>query len=534
MELGYSWLVKDFHPTTVAKANGRWRLLILDGHNSHLTYGFCYFAKTEKIMVICLPPHTTHVLQPCDVGVFGPLAAAWKKQVRLASRQQIRITPNNFLHFYSRARATSVTPVTIFSSFMHAGISPLNPAMISPALFEPSKNTTTAPAPTVHVVLPTLLEPVSLPLSILPTTPTPALSAGPSTSPTSGDAVEEETPLAAPVAYQLVNEPVRPSRTASQMEWTAYADACDAYQIQCREIMSTGFARQTIMAHENGKLRMQLHDKRGSKRAQKDVINGPRHMTDDENLLALKLRDFRDHVKEIGGILAPALAELKLLQRKAKNEHHEAERAAREWEKAVAREAKRVREEEEKAAKQAKRDEEKRVRDEKKAREAAEAAERKRVREEKAAQRRFEEAQRKADAAERKAELAQQKAEAAQRKAEAKAAAAADEEEEGGEEADESGRGTKKRKKRSDAGKPRVKKARTDPLADNPPVCDPLTDSGSVPVRKSRPRPRPAYLGALTTRVEVDPTSISAQVAAEASEDAPVQFIEAEMAVDGA
>jgi hypothetical protein len=28
----------------------------------------------NKIVVVCLPLHTTHALQPCDVGVFGPLA----------------------------------------------------------------------------------------------------------------------------------------------------------------------------------------------------------------------------------------------------------------------------------------------------------------------------------------------------------------------------------------------------------------------------------------------------------------------------
>ncbi len=69
------WLKKEFNPqTTLRNITGGFRGLVLDGHNSHCTYCFCKFAAANDIIVICLPSHTTHVLQPCDVGVFGPLA----------------------------------------------------------------------------------------------------------------------------------------------------------------------------------------------------------------------------------------------------------------------------------------------------------------------------------------------------------------------------------------------------------------------------------------------------------------------------
>ena len=73
-ELGAAWLQSDFDPATRDKAAGRYRLLILDGHNSHCTLIFCKYAADNKIIIICLPSHTTHALQPCDVGAFGPLA----------------------------------------------------------------------------------------------------------------------------------------------------------------------------------------------------------------------------------------------------------------------------------------------------------------------------------------------------------------------------------------------------------------------------------------------------------------------------
>src|ERR1700678_3056811 len=75
-ELGEMWIKKDFEPATAAKnVTGGYRLLILDGHNSHCTYGFCKFAADRNIIIICITSHTTHALQPCDVAFFGPLAS---------------------------------------------------------------------------------------------------------------------------------------------------------------------------------------------------------------------------------------------------------------------------------------------------------------------------------------------------------------------------------------------------------------------------------------------------------------------------
>jgi hypothetical protein len=84
--MGYLWLSKDYEAQTAAKAAqlGKPRLLILDGHNSHCSFEFLEYADAHNIVILCLPSHTTHRLQPCDVGVFGPLNSTWKKQVNKA------------------------------------------------------------------------------------------------------------------------------------------------------------------------------------------------------------------------------------------------------------------------------------------------------------------------------------------------------------------------------------------------------------------------------------------------------------------
>ncbi|KIM87985.1 hypothetical protein PILCRDRAFT_56547, partial [Piloderma croceum F 1598] len=65
--IGLEWIKKS-DKNTSAKANGRYQLLV-DEHNSHYTRGFLEYARTHKILVLCYPAHTTHVLQELDVVI---------------------------------------------------------------------------------------------------------------------------------------------------------------------------------------------------------------------------------------------------------------------------------------------------------------------------------------------------------------------------------------------------------------------------------------------------------------------------------
>jgi hypothetical protein len=53
-------------------------LLILDGYGSHLTPAFDKACKDNDIVAIYIPPHSSHLLQPLDVGCFGPLKRAYR------------------------------------------------------------------------------------------------------------------------------------------------------------------------------------------------------------------------------------------------------------------------------------------------------------------------------------------------------------------------------------------------------------------------------------------------------------------------
>jgi hypothetical protein len=54
-----AWLEQVFDRYTKAKARRSYRLLILDGHGSHVTMDFISYCDQNKILLVVLPPHST-------------------------------------------------------------------------------------------------------------------------------------------------------------------------------------------------------------------------------------------------------------------------------------------------------------------------------------------------------------------------------------------------------------------------------------------------------------------------------------------
>jgi hypothetical protein len=143
----------------------------------------------NKIVVICLPSHTTYVLQPCNVGAFEPLAQSWKRLVTLASQSLIANKKDNLLLHYHTACIEALKPTTIQSAFCKTGIWPVNCDAIPLSAFEPSKNTTMQAAQPLPAHLPSILTPTPIPTPIL----TPIPSATTTTLPCNTDILAETT-----------------------------------------------------------------------------------------------------------------------------------------------------------------------------------------------------------------------------------------------------------------------------------------------------------------------------------------------------
>lgn len=55
-------------------------LLVLDNHASHICLEAYEFCRDHGIVMVSLPPHTSHRLQPLDVTFFDSLKAAFRKE----------------------------------------------------------------------------------------------------------------------------------------------------------------------------------------------------------------------------------------------------------------------------------------------------------------------------------------------------------------------------------------------------------------------------------------------------------------------
>ena len=66
---------------SVRKPMDRTRLLIYDGHDSHISAEFLRHCLDNDILLILLRSHSSHLMQSLDVGVFGPLKTAVSSQL---------------------------------------------------------------------------------------------------------------------------------------------------------------------------------------------------------------------------------------------------------------------------------------------------------------------------------------------------------------------------------------------------------------------------------------------------------------------
>ncbi|CAP79192.1 Pc06g01990 [Penicillium rubens Wisconsin 54-1255] len=130
-EIGLRWLKKLFIPTTSSRTKGGYRLLILDGHGSHLTPKFDEICEENKIIPICMPPHSSHLLQPLDIGCFAVLKRSYGRMVEMKMRcGSNHIDKLDFLKAYPTARMEAFKSETVKNSFQSAGLIPFAPERV--------------------------------------------------------------------------------------------------------------------------------------------------------------------------------------------------------------------------------------------------------------------------------------------------------------------------------------------------------------------------------------------------------------------
>jgi hypothetical protein len=132
-DVGLAWLEQVFERFTKQKARCGYRLLILDGHGSHLTSDFINFCNNNRILLAIFPPHATHSLQPLDVVLFAPLSKYYSQELdRYLQRLQglTRVTKRDFFSIFWPAWGSTMRPDTIKKSFQATGVWPMDAEVV--------------------------------------------------------------------------------------------------------------------------------------------------------------------------------------------------------------------------------------------------------------------------------------------------------------------------------------------------------------------------------------------------------------------
>ena len=135
-DLTIKWLT-HFERFSSKRQVSTYRLLLLDGFGSHRTKQFIDHCDRFKIIVFCLPPHSSHLLQPLDVVVFQPYKHYHAEAVEAATRMGCGdFNKCEFLDQIHSIREQTFKQSTVRSAFQATGLIPYNPSIVISKLRE--------------------------------------------------------------------------------------------------------------------------------------------------------------------------------------------------------------------------------------------------------------------------------------------------------------------------------------------------------------------------------------------------------------
>ncbi|XP_050684750.1 uncharacterized protein LOC126979466 [Leptidea sinapis] len=116
-------------------------LLLLDGHSTHTqNLDVINEARSNGVIILCFPPHTTHRLQVADVAYMKPLSTYYDQEITawLRSNSGMVVTPRQVAEIFGKAFVQASTVATAVNGFKKCGIWPYDPTVFSDIDFAPS------------------------------------------------------------------------------------------------------------------------------------------------------------------------------------------------------------------------------------------------------------------------------------------------------------------------------------------------------------------------------------------------------------
>lgn len=125
--------------------DGHKTLILYDGHRSHVLLTLTEWAKEHNVILFVLPPHSSHLTQPLDVGVFGPFKRMLHAECQTYMRQHpgISITKHDIAKLTATPYTRALSTENLVSAFRKTGVFPLNKhaitaEQVAPATIYPS------------------------------------------------------------------------------------------------------------------------------------------------------------------------------------------------------------------------------------------------------------------------------------------------------------------------------------------------------------------------------------------------------------
>lgn len=107
--------------------NGSQVVILVDGHKSHANLTLKEWGDANNTVFFPLPPNTSHVTRPLDMGCFGLLKKAYNSEIEayLSSVEGVHINRCNIARVLEKAYNKVLTPDNTILSFQKSGIFPL-------------------------------------------------------------------------------------------------------------------------------------------------------------------------------------------------------------------------------------------------------------------------------------------------------------------------------------------------------------------------------------------------------------------------
>ena len=129
--LFYEFITSDFNNYLEENKIQKPVLLFIDGASSHLTMQLSIKAEELQILLYILPPNTSHILQPADVGAFKPLKTYWRQAIHdFQSKNPSVNVHRRDVAVILAGVLQKITKETIINGFKACGIYPLNPRAV--------------------------------------------------------------------------------------------------------------------------------------------------------------------------------------------------------------------------------------------------------------------------------------------------------------------------------------------------------------------------------------------------------------------